>query len=208
MRRLWVLALSLMGLALGAPAIAQTVMGGFEIDASPASHRGRAVPIGGDAAYGSTFHDDAGWYTAVMPAGFTISNGRQPGAKVFDIHAGGKVVICSGGRFPGGPDAGKSLAQLQAQADSLLTPGGEWEQGAAAQMVVEDRRMIDLTDGAKGRPVRVALFSGPMRGRNDYIALGVVLVPKGALVFSCSGVSAAQSRGFVKVMFRVAEGAL
>lgn len=105
-------------------------------------------------------------------------------------------------------EGGKNLAQLQARADSLLTPGGDWEQGAAAQMVVEDRRMVDLTDGARGKAVRVAMFSGPMRGRSDYLALGVVLVPKGALLLSCNGVSAAQTRGMVKMIFRVAEGAL
>lgn len=208
MRRFMTLvALALAALA-GSAAAQSAAAGGFEIDSSPASHRGQAIPIGGSAAYGVTFHDSEGWYTAVMPAGYTISDGRQPGAKVFDIKAGGKVLICSGGRFPGGPDAGKSLAQLQAQADALLIPGGEWEQGAAAQIVVEDRRMVDLTDGARGKPVRVAMFSGLMRGRSDYLTLGVVLVPKGALLLSCTGVSAAQSRGFVKTVFRVAEGAL
>lgn len=164
MRRLSVLSFVLT-VILAAPAIAQTAAGGFEVDTSPVASRGRAVPIGGDVAYGSTFHDGAGWYTAVMPAGFTITDGNQPGAKVFDIRAGGKVMICSAGRFPGGPDAGKSLAQLQAQADALLTPGGDWERGAAAEMIVEDRRMVDLTDGARGRPVRVAMFSGLVRGR-------------------------------------------
>lgn len=207
MRRLSVLSFVL-AVILAAPAIAQTAAGGFEVDTSPVASRGRAVPIGGDVAYGSTFHDEAGWYTAVMPAGFTITDGNQPGAKVFDIRAGGKVMICSAGRFPGGPDAGKSLAQLQAQADALLTPGGDWERGAAAEMIVEDRRMVDLTDGARGKPVRVAMFSGLMRGKDYYLTLGVVLVPKGALLLSCNGVSAAQSRGMVKVIFRVAEGAL
>lgn len=207
MRRfLNVLVLGMM--ALAGTAAAQTAVGGFEVDTAPAGHRGRAIPIGGDAAYGVTYYDQAGWYTAVLPREHTITNGGQPGAMVFDIKAGSKVQICSGGRFPGGPDAGKSLAQLQAQADSLLTPGGDWERGAAAQMVVEDRRMVDLTDGAKGKPVRVALLSGPMRGSGDYLALGVVLVPKGALLLSCTGVSAAQSRGFVRMVFRVGEGAL
>jgi hypothetical protein len=207
MRRfLNVMVLGLMVLA--GTAAAQTASGGFEVDTAPATHRGRAIPIGGDAAYGVTYYDDAGWYTAVLPPEHTVTNGGQPGSMVFDIRAGSKVQICSGGRFPGGPDVGKSLAQLQTQADSLLNPGGDWERGAAAQMVVEDRRMVDLTDGAKGKPVRVALFSGPMRGRSDYLALGVVLVPKGALLLSCNGVSAAQSRGFVRMVFRVAEGAL
>jgi hypothetical protein len=207
MRRL--VNLMVLGLmALAGTAAAQTVIGGFEVDTAPTASRGQAIPIGGDAAYGVTYYDDAGWYMAVLPREHTITNGGQPGAKVFDIKAGGKVLICSAGRFAGGPDVGRSLAQLQAQADRLLAPGGEWEKGAAAEIVVEDRRMIDLTDGAKGRPVRVALFSGQFRGRNDYLTSGVVLVPKGALLFSCNGASAAQSRGFVKTVFRVAEGAL
>ena len=46
---------------------------------------------------------------------------------------------------------GKGQSPAAGSADSLLTVGGEGEKGATAQMVVKDRRMIDLTNGAKGR---------------------------------------------------------
>ena len=188
--------------ALAAPglAVAATV-GGYVFVPAPVAERGVLRPIAGDPAYGYSFIDERGWYSATLPGGGRTQAGSRPGTRTFEFTSGGNTALCSAATFDGGK--GRTFEQLQAAIPQLKA---SFESAAAKQMNVQESGILELRDDGTNH-VRGAYWAG-LSPRNLYITMMVIEVPRGNIIIGCETRTLALSKYLTTMVFRLAEGAM
>jgi hypothetical protein len=181
-------------------AVAATV-GGYVFLPAPAAERGVLRPIAGDPAYGYSFIDERGWYSATLPSGGKTQAGSRPGTRTFEFTSGGNTAICSAATFEGGK--GRTFEQLQAGIPQLKA---SFESSAARQLTVQESGILELRDDGANH-VRGAYWAG-LSARNLYITMMVIEVPRGNIIIGCETRTIALSKYLTTMVFRLAEGGL
>jgi hypothetical protein len=187
---------------LAAPGLSlAATVGGYEFVPAPAAERGVLRPIGGDPAYGYSFIDEQGWYSAILPGGGRTQAGSRPGTRTFEFASAGNTVICNAATFEG--RKGRTFEQLQAGIPQLKA---SFESAAAKQLNVQESGILELRDDGANH-VRGAYWAG-LSERNLYITMMVIEVPKGNIIIGCEAKTIGLSKYLTTMVFRLAEGAL
>ncbi|MGE4531187.1 MAG: tetratricopeptide repeat protein [Acidithiobacillus sp.] len=181
----------------------------FDVDKAPASDRGKAIPIGGNTAYGSKFTEVNGMYTFILPVGWSWEPDEDnPNAIFFSGKSGTNYVECT--VYPlnywRGP---RTLAELQATSEISVLDHYEkqlvklrgWEK-------VDSRGFWSLGDGGR-QPIKVPFWSANhIGGAGFYDTDAVVEAPANTFLIHCYSANPKVGEVAIKIAFRLAEGAL
>jgi len=203
---------ALLLLAAAAPASSQVVnplAGGTQAPqaassgpaAAPQAARGLLEPD--PASGGVVFTDEEGWYR------FTMANGGQTSLdgtlRIFQFESGGANAACFAVRTADASFAEFSMAQIQAELDTLYDPFDESILANGVEILHRESIVLDAPGQRSAAPLKVLAWD--TRDADGNLATySLAPAPSGQLLFACMVGSADHAREIIQRYLRIAEG--